>query len=145
MLTYWTREVLASVRAGHYDLAAVKAAHVADEGTLLDLVAVCRVLADTALRALTEVFGEPDPDDEVWILDQIDEDHAGPHWMFAARVVTAHANQDSDMVTALVAAAAHATHRERAEALLALVTYASQLDAYVAHHKPTTHLEGHDT
>lgn len=135
LLTVWTRQALAAARAGDEDLAAETAGRIADAADALDLVAVCRVVADTALRGLLVLYGPPDAArGEAWVLDDLGDAAGRPARVFAARVVTAYANCDHDTVTALVAAAAGATPVERAESLQSLITYAAGLDARAAHH-----------
>ncbi|MFD6935297.1 hypothetical protein ACFWAP_03945 [Streptomyces goshikiensis] len=133
LLTYWTREALRTARAGYADETGVICGRITDRTDALDLIAVCRVVADTALRALLAMHGPPDElAGEVWVLEGIGDE---PDRMFAARLVTAYANRDHDTVTALVAAAANASPGERTESLRSLVTYAADLDAQAAQHK----------
>ncbi|MFD3608980.1 hypothetical protein ACFWXA_13065 [Streptomyces atroolivaceus] len=144
LLTHWTREALEAARAGNNELASEVTARIAERADALDLVAVCRVVADTAVRALRVLYRQPDAGrGEAWVLDQLGDAEGDPARLFAARLVTAAANQDHDTVTALVAAAAGAFPHERAESLRSLVSYAAELDARAAHHpmKGTEHDE----
>ncbi|MFD4315062.1 hypothetical protein [Streptomyces sp. NPDC058548] len=145
LLTHWTRAVLAAARAGDDDATAEIAGRIADQADALDLVAVCRVVADTALRALLVLYRLPDTAaGEAWVLDQLGDAEGHPARLFAARLVTAYANSDHDTVTVLVAAAAGASRTQRAESLQSLVTYAAGLDARAARRK-TPHPEGTET
>ncbi|MGW6391130.1 hypothetical protein ACWFR1_11635 [Streptomyces sp. NPDC055103] len=144
LLTHWTREALEAARGGNDELAGEIAARISERADALDLVAGCRVVADTALRALLTLYGLPDEArGEAWVLDQLGDAEGHPERMFAARLVTAYANHDHDHVTAFVAAAAGASPHERAESLRSLVSYAAELDARAAHHptKGTEHDE----
>ncbi|MFF4292187.1 hypothetical protein ACFY0N_00855 [Streptomyces vinaceus] len=130
LLTYWTREALAAARAGNDDLAAEVCGRITERCDVLDMVAVCRVVADTALRGLLALHGPPDAAaGEAWVLENPGDT---PDEVFAGRLVTAYANRDHDTVTALVAAAAGASPPERAESLRSLMSYAAQLDEQAA-------------
>jgi len=133
-LTQWTRQALDAARRGDEVLAAMTAGWVADRGDVLDLVAACRVVADLALRALLVLYAPP-AHGEVWVLHELGNAVGHPERVFAARLVTAYANQDQELVTALVAAAAGASPTERADSLRALVTNAVGLDAQAVHHQ----------
>ncbi|MCX4550542.1 MULTISPECIES: hypothetical protein [unclassified Streptomyces] len=138
LLTHWTRQALDAAFAGDEGMVAVTADLIADGGDALDLLSSCRVVADTAVRALLVLYRAPDTaGGEVWVLDQLGDTECPPGLLFAARVVTAYANRDTDLVTALVVAAAGATRNERAESLRSLVTYAAGLDAQAARQKET--------
>ncbi|MFE4796164.1 hypothetical protein ACFRFL_13870 [Streptomyces sp. NPDC056708] len=145
LLTHWTREALTAARAGDGDHADEVAGRIADRSDALDLVAVCRVVADTAVRALCALYQAPDTArGEVWVLDRLGDAEGQPERMFAARLVTAYANRDHDIVIALVAAAARASRDERADSLRSLISYAARLDVRAARH--TNHpTEGPDT
>ncbi|MGW1989664.1 hypothetical protein [Embleya sp. NPDC001921] len=135
LLTHWTRAALAAARAGDDDVAADAVERIADDGDVLDLVAVCRVMADVASRALVVMFGLRDMSEgKPWALEQVEDARREPELLFAGRVVTAYANGDGDLVTALVATVARASRGERAEALRSLVMYAAELEAR-AHRK----------
>ncbi|WP_199570594.1 hypothetical protein [Streptomyces murinus] len=135
LLTLWTRQVLEAAHRGDEGLVDDVAARISDRADALDLLAVCRVVAAEALRALVVLYRPPDPArGEVWVLDQLGDAEGRPDRLFAARLVTAYANHDHDHVTALVAAAAGASRDERAESLRALVTYAAGLNARAARH-----------
>ncbi|MEC3995237.1 hypothetical protein VSR01_17510 [Actinacidiphila sp. DG2A-62] len=142
LLTHWTREALEAARAGNDSLAAEIAGQITDQADALDLLAACRVIADTAARALRAMYQQPDAErGEAWVLDQLGDAAEHPPRLFAVRLVTAYANHDHDHVTALVAAAG-ASPAERAESLWSLTTYAAGLDAQAARHHPT---KGTDT
>ncbi|MFF4388522.1 hypothetical protein ACFY0G_17345 [Streptomyces sp. NPDC001552] len=137
LLTYWTREALAAARAGNDDATGDICGQITDRTDALDLIAVCRVVADTALRALLAMQEPPDElAGEAWVLE--DPPTEAPDRLFAARLVTAYANRDHDTVTALVAAAANASRDERAESLWSLVNYAAGLDAQAAQYRLDT-------
>jgi hypothetical protein len=139
LLTHLTRAAVQAARGGDEELAARTAGRIADEGDPLDLIAVCRVVADTALRALLALYGPPDAArGEVWVLDDLGDAEGHPARLFAARLVTAYANRDGDTVTALVAAAAGASPVERAESLRSLVSFAAGLEARAAQSKEGT-------
>ncbi|MFB8347992.1 hypothetical protein [Streptomyces niveus] len=141
LLTRWTREALDAARTGDEDLAGEIGSRIADQADALDLVAACRVVADTAVRALRVMYRQPDAGrGEAWVLDQLGDAEQDPARLFAARVVTAYANCDFDSVTALVAAAG-ASPAERAESFRSLVTYAAGLNARAARHHPTKESE----
>jgi hypothetical protein len=137
LLTLWTRHVLEAARAGDTDLVAEVAARIADRADALDLAASCRVVADTARRALLALHGPLDAArGEAWVLSWPGGE-GQPARLFAARLITAYCNTDHDTVTALAAAAAGASPVERAESLRALATYAAELDARAARHHHT--------
>ncbi|QKW07000.1 hypothetical protein HUT18_11895 [Streptomyces sp. NA04227] len=105
----------------------------AERGDLFDVLSACRVFAYTAVHALLALYGPPDSGlGEVWVLDDLGDAEGRPERLFAARLVTAHANGDQDTVTALVVAAFRAARRERSGSLRELVTYAAGLDARAA-------------
>jgi hypothetical protein len=136
LLTHLTRAAVQAARGGDEELAAHTAGRIAEDGDALDLIAACRVVADTALRALLLLYGPPDAArGEVWALDDLGDAEGNPARLFAARLVTAYANADHDTVTALVAAAAGASPEERVESLRALVSFAAGLEARAAHDK----------
>jgi hypothetical protein len=138
LLTHWTREALEAARAGNDHLTFEIAWQITDQADVLDLLAACRVIADTAARALCVLHQQPDTDrGEAWVLDELGDAEGHPARLFAARLVTAYANHDHDHVTALVAAAAGASPAERAESLRSLATYAAGLDAQAAQQHPT--------
>lgn len=142
LLTRLTWAAVQAARVGDEALAARTADRIADEGDALDLIAACRVVADTALRALLVLYGPPDAArGEVWVLDRLGDAEGHPERVFAARLVTAYANADHDTVTALVAAAAGASPVQRAGSLRSLVTFAAELDARAAQGK-TDRTEG---
>jgi hypothetical protein len=137
LLTHWTREALEAARAGDDYLVGEIAEQITERASVLDLLAASRVAADTAVRALRAMYRQPDPErGEVWVLDQLGSAEGRPERLFAARLVTAYANRDDDLVTALVAAAAEASPAERAESLRSLMTYAAWLDARAARQHP---------
>ncbi|KPI33366.1 hypothetical protein OV450_1454 [Actinobacteria bacterium OV450] len=133
LLTVWTREALAAARAGDRFDADELAGRIADRGDVMDLIAVCRVVADAAMRALIAVHG-PLVDGEAWVLDPAEEDDS-PADVFAGRLITAYTNRDHDTVTALVAAAASASPTERTESLQSLISYAAELEARAVQHR----------
>lgn len=136
LLTHWTRQALDAALAGDDGLVAESAGRIADTGDALDLLSACRVAADVAMRALVVLYRAPDAAlGEAWVLDQLGDAEYRPALLFAARVVTAYANEDTDMVTALVLAAAGATRNDRTESLRSLMTYAAGLDAKAARRK----------
>jgi hypothetical protein len=143
LLTHLTREALEAARAGDDDRTVEITGRITDQADALDLVAACRVVAHSALRALLALYRMPDTArGEAWVLDQLGNAEGHPERLFAARLITAYANHDHDHVTALVAAAAAASRTERAESLRSLVTYAAELDARAArHHHPTKETE----
>lgn len=133
LLTHLTRAALAATRSGDEDLAEHTTGRIADQGDALDLLAVCRVVADSALRALLTLYGLPDAaQGEVWVLDDLGDAEGHPERLFACRVVTAYANGDQDTVTALVAAAAGASPAERVGSLRELVSFTAGLEARAA-------------
>ncbi|MFI1954833.1 hypothetical protein ACH437_23795 [Streptomyces xinghaiensis] len=137
LLTHWTREALEAARGADEERAREITWRIVAGADVLDLLAVCRVAADTALRALLVLYRRPDPDrGEAWVLDHLGNAERDPAQLFAARLVTAYANCDHDHVTALVAAAAGASLRERAESLRTLLAYAAGLDARAAQPPP---------
>ncbi|MBT2453319.1 hypothetical protein [Streptomyces sp. ISL-86] len=147
LLTLWTRGALEATQAQDEDVTGEITARIADQGDALDLLAACRVMANEARRALRVLYRRPDADrGEAWVLDQLGDAEDDPARLFAARLVTAYANDDHDHdhVTALVAAAG-ASPTERAESLRSLVTYAAELDARAARHPhPTEGTEHHE-
>lgn len=133
LLTHWTREVMEAARARDEDLVVNTVGRIVDRGDVLDLLAVCRVVADTASRALLVLYRAPEAGQgEAWVLDDLGDAERRPEPLFAARLVSAYANRDSDLVTALVMAVAGASRTERAESLRSLVTYAAGLYARAA-------------
>lgn len=133
LLTHWTRQALTAARDGDIELTAETTGRIADRADAMDLVAVCRVVADTALRALLALYGPPDAArGEAWVLDDVGDAGDRPDQLFSLRLVTAYANHDHDTVTALAMAAAGASPEERAESLWWLVTYAAELEARAA-------------
>ena len=135
LLTHLVREAIDAARTG--DLHDVDEAiyRISQLGDVMDLLAMCRVCADTAVRALLALYGPADPSrGEMWVLDDLG-DAQGPERLFAARVVTAHANRDSDTVCALVMAADRAGGSERCGSLRELLLYAAGLDARAAQMK----------
>ncbi|MEV5677253.1 hypothetical protein [Streptomyces sp. NPDC052179] len=132
-VAFWSRAGVHAARTGDYGLAAEVVARVAAVGGFLDLAAVCRCVADVAVRALSVVHEPPDAArGQVWVLDGQD---TAPHRLFAVRLVTAAANRDDAMVTALVAAVAEASETERAQSLRSLITYAAGFHAQAAHYR----------
>ncbi|GAA2948822.1 hypothetical protein ACFPN0_14860 [Kitasatospora cinereorecta] len=146
LLTLWTRQAMEAARAQDKAVSGEITARIADQGDVLDLLAACRVMAYQARQALLVLYRGPDFDQgEAWVLDQLGDAAGNPFRLFAARLVTAYANRDHELVTALVAAAAGASPFERAESLRSLVTYAAELDARAArHHHPTEGTEPHE-
>lgn len=72
LLTHWTRQALDAAFAGDEGMVAVTADLIADGGDALDLLSSCRVVADTAVRALLVLYRAPDTaGGEVWVLDQL--------------------------------------------------------------------------
>ncbi|MFI9026376.1 hypothetical protein [Streptomyces sp. NPDC053560] len=139
LLTHLVREAREAACGGDHRWAADIVQRIADEGDALDVVAACRVFADTAVRALHVLYEPPDAaQDEMWALTDLGCADGCPHRMFAARLVTAHANQDSETVIALAAAAADACPADRAASLRELVTYAAGLEARAAGQKEGT-------
>ncbi|MEU1815204.1 hypothetical protein ABZ543_08395 [Streptomyces roseifaciens] len=130
LLTHWTRALIFAARTDDGDLIEEITRRIARQGDALDLIAVCRVIADTAQRALLALYGPPDAArGEVWALEYLDDPDEDPETLFAARLVTAYANRDNDHVTAFVAAVAAAPLEQRAESLWSLVAYAVGLEA----------------
>lgn len=124
---------LAAARAGDYARTGEITGWIADQGSVSNLAAVCRAVAETALQALLALYWPPDAGrGEAWVLDRLGNAAGHPPRLFAARLLTAYANRDEPMVTALVAAAAGASRNERAESLRSLVIYAVGLDARAA-------------
>ncbi|MEU2487120.1 hypothetical protein ABZ593_21235 [Streptomyces sp. NPDC012617] len=136
--TLWTRQALQAARDQDEDLVADLAGRIADQSDVLDLEATCRVMAYQALKALLVLYRGPRFDrGEAWVLDHLGDAADDPALLFAARLVTAYANRDHDLVTALVAAAARASRNERAQSLRSLMTYTAELEARADHHHPT--------
>ncbi|MFD5788652.1 hypothetical protein ACFWH1_18765 [Streptomyces sp. NPDC127037] len=137
LLTHWTQAALDAARAGDEPTTAEVAGRICEVADVLDLVATCRLVAGTAVRALLVLYEPPDPAaGEAWALVELGDAEGHPERLFAARLITAHANQDSATVTALVAAAAGASHAQRTESLRALLSYAARLDAEAARRTP---------
>ena len=133
LLTHWTREAVDAAAAENDRLVSNVVGRIIARADALDLLAVCRVVADGASRALLALHGPLDESQgEVWVLTDIGDAEEQPSLLFAARVVTAYANGDSDIVAALVAAAVRASPIERAESLRSLVIYAAGLRAQAA-------------
>lgn len=134
LLTHLIRVTVQAGRSGDEELAGKTADRIAVDGDALDLLAACRVVADTALRALLALYGLPAAAaGQAWVLDDFGDVEGHPERLFAARVVTAYANHDGDIVTALVAAAAGASPMERAGSLRSPVQFAAGLEARAAH------------
>lgn len=134
VVAFWSRTGAEAARAGDDGLAVEVAARVAAEGGFLDLVAVCRCVADVAVRALAVLHTPPDLSrDQRWVLASTEG--ATADQLFAVRLVTAYANRDSDGVTALVAAMAVASEAERVQSLRSLMTYAAGCHAQAAHYR----------
>ncbi len=131
---FWSRTAVEAARTGDDGLAEEAAARVAASGGFLDLVAVCRCVADVAARALSVLQEPPDlAQGERWVLQS--NPAATADQLFAVRLTVAHANRDSDMVAALVAAVAEASETERAQSLRSLMTYAAGCHAQAAHYR----------
>ncbi|MFD3978354.1 hypothetical protein ACFWR6_07175 [Streptomyces griseus] len=134
VVAFWSRTGAEAVRAGNDGLAVEVAGQVAEGGGLLDLVAVYRCVADVAVRALAVLHTPPDlTRGQRWVLTSTEG--ATNDQLFAVRLVTAYANRDSDMVTALVAAVAEAPEDERVQSLRSLMTYAAGCHAQAAHYR----------
>ncbi|WP_158678682.1 hypothetical protein [Streptomyces sulphureus] len=102
-------------------------------GDAIDLLAACRAFASTAVRALVALHGPLSAArGEMWVLDDLGDAQDRPERQFAARLVTAHANQDGDTVTALVLVLTRASGDERRGSLRELLTYAAGLVARAA-------------
>lgn len=139
LLTHLVREARDAACGGDHRWAADVVQRIAEEGDALDLVAACRVFADTAVRALHVLYPPPDVTrGEMWALTDLGSADGCPHRLFASRLVTAHANKDQESVTALAAAAADACPADRAASLRELVTFAAGLDARAATQKEGT-------
>ncbi|MFJ6014528.1 hypothetical protein [Streptomyces sp. NPDC092952] len=145
LLTLWTRQAMEAARDQDLVLVGEITGRIADQGDALDLLAACRVMAYRAWQALLVLYRGPDSArGEAWVLDQVGDAANNPPRLFAARLVTAYANRDHELVTALVAAAAGASPAERAESLRSLVTYAAELDARAARHHHQTEGTEHE-
>ncbi|WP_433856733.1 hypothetical protein [Streptomyces kronopolitis] len=133
LLTHLVREAGDAARAGDVDDVAATVGELTARGDLLDVLSACQEFACTAVRALLALYGPPNAaQGEAWVLDDLGDAEGQPERLFAARLVTAHANGDQDAVTALVVAACRAARCERSGSLRELVTYAAGLNARAA-------------
>lgn len=129
LLTHLVREAVDAVRTGDLRDRDEAIGRLVQRGEVMpDLLAVCRVFAASAVQSLRVLYGPEAPTQgEMWVLG-LNDVWRPPAQVFAARVVTAHANSDSDMVTALVSALHQASGVERCGSLRELLMYAAQLE-----------------
>lgn len=103
---------------------------IADSGDPFDMYTACCGFAETAKRALTKMFGTPDPAaGDMWALVDLDPDapDTAPAQLFSVRFLVAYANDDKDTVPALFRAALDAGPDQFTDSVCTLLRDASDI------------------